>query len=177
MQSLWLHRKETSISCRSYSKHILLRHINNQGRKDYYWCKKKIAWNQEKEVVGNTKYNPNKIAIPPTWNENTNEGTKALNFDKKTATGLPILNERFVNWIYLSPFSNFKKLWGKVKIQKVGNYKLKIESEFDLCKKGILITEKTWKSCRNFYLSYGLMSIGLPCIISAIILKKLPPRE
>lgn len=119
----------------------------------------KISWAQDRKLIGITKYTPNSIAYPDNWLPTTNRGTKALNTrDEKE---MPILNERFINWIRLSAYSRFRKLWGRVEVPKSGKYRLKVESVYGLSKKQLVFTEQCWLGYRNYPLVAGLLIIGM----------------
>ena len=129
-----------------------------------------IAWQKEIETIGITLYKQGEIVISESWTPSTNEGTIPLN--TKTNSGLPILNERFVNWIYLSKYTNFRKLWGIIEAKEAGFHTLEIESIYDWSKKGIYFTEKSWLGFKNYGLVFGMIGVGLLIIISSFILKK-----
>lgn len=129
-----------------------------------------IARNSEINYIGMTEYNADQIAIPENWTVNTNKGTYPLN----TAEGssLPILNERFVNWINLSAFPNFKKLWGIVDVEESGNYNLSILSTYELAsKKEVVISEKSMLGIPNYFAVASMFIIGILSIVGAIYLK------
>jgi len=123
-----------------------------------------------KKIIGYTEYKPNEISIPENWTGETNYNTQPLNTFRRS--GLPILNERFVNWTLLAPFSNFKKLWGKVEVERSGYYDLLIDSKYDLPKsKGVIFSEKSVLGLPNYYavgcyLIVGILSIGASVYLS-----------
>lgn len=93
-------------------------------------------------IIGYTSYFPDEISIPINWTASTNKRATPLNTFKQS--GLPILDERFVNWVTLSAFSNFKKLWGKIEITESGNYDVVIKSRNSPGeKKSVFIAEKS----------------------------------
>lgn len=129
-----------------------------------------IAWKREMGVIGKTGYRASDIAIPRDWTPSTNEGGVPLNTTK--GSGLPVLDERFVNWIYLSTFPRFRKLWGTVSVQEAGSYSLEIESIFDFSKKSLYLTEGSWLGMKNYYLSQGLILSGALSVLAAFFFKR-----
>lgn len=134
-----------------------------------------IAWTKEIQVIGETGYRPRQINIPENWTPQTNKDSVPLN--TTVDSGLPILNERFVNWIYLSMFSNFRKLWGIINVETSGYYQLDIESIFDFCGKGLYFSESSWLGLKNYAVSYGLLLIGGLAILTSFLLKRLALAE
>lgn len=128
----------------------------------------KLTFHVDLKRIGITKYSPDEIIIPPKWTENTNKGTKALNFEGEP-NGLPILNERFINWISISIFSPTKKLWGVVDVKEQKKYVLNVESISDY-KKKIVFTTNSWLGFQNFWLPVFFLLISLLCLITSIIL-------
>lgn len=130
-----------------------------------------ITKNADKNMIGNTAYLPDTMSIPVTWNASTNQGTEPLNTFE--GSGLPILNEQFVSWIMLSPFSNFKKLWGRIEVPEAGNYNVTVLSNYKIAnKKAILITEKSALGVPNYYATVGFFVVAALSIVSSIYLKK-----
>lgn len=130
-----------------------------------------ISRGVDQNLIGFTEYTPDQIQIPMNWTNKTNIGTTPLNTFEDS--GLPILNERFVNWISLSPFSNFKKLWGKVSVEESGNYNLFIDSNYELAtKKSIFISEKSILGIPNYYAILGIMAIVVVCVLNILYLNK-----
>lgn len=130
-----------------------------------------IAWDSEKKVIGRTGYAAGDIAIPEAWTPSTNRGSVPLN--TTPASGLPILDERFVNWIYLSTFAHFRKLWGVVNVPRDGSYELDIESIFDFSGKKLYFTKGSWLGTKNYLFVGGLVLIGLSCILGSTLLKRI----
>lgn len=121
-------------------------------------------------VIGTTSYIPEEISIPENWTEATNEGTAPLN--TASDSGLPILNERFVNWISLAFLPDFKKLWGRVEVPESGRYNLTVESIHDLSEsKGILISRKSTMGIPNYLGSICIIAMGGLSILCAYYLR------
>ncbi|KAL6120882.1 hypothetical protein NUSPORA_02311 [Nucleospora cyclopteri] len=127
-----------------------------------------IASSRDMKVIGITDYKPDEIEIPMGWSKKTNEGSKALNFNGKP-NGLPILNQRFVNWLQISTFLPTKKLWGKVNVENEGDYNLIVKSVANY-RKHILIAQSSWLGPRNTYAIFAYMKIAIICIITALLL-------
>lgn len=138
-----------------------------------------ISWGKSRRLIGITDYSPGEVAFPEGWSPTTNEGTVPLNTYEDS--GLPILNEQFANWIHLSGFSRFRKLWGKIDVPESGDYFLEIDSIFDLSSKRIFFTEMSWLGYKNYYLVAGLFGIGLISLLAPTILeimeRRLPPPQ
>ncbi|KAI5169476.1 hypothetical protein PAEPH01_0748 [Pancytospora epiphaga] len=130
-----------------------------------------ISWKRENDIVKKTAYKADEIEIPESWTPETNRGSAPLNTSE--GSGLPILNERFVNWMNLSMFPHFRKLWGVMEIPKAGYYELEIESIFDLSGKKLYLTNKSWLGMRNYLLSAGLILIGIVSILLSALLRRM----
>lgn len=129
-----------------------------------------ISWRSEADLIGFTSYIPGEISIPEYWTSATNENTTPLN--TTSGSGLPILNERFVNWISLAFFPDFKKLWGRVEVPKSGNYKLMVESSYDLSKsKGVLFSQKSTMGIPNYLGSACMIAMGVLSMLGAYYLR------
>lgn len=120
-----------------------------------------IARKPDTDLIGITSYLPDQISIPENWTGSTNQGTTPLNTFE--GSGLPILNERFLNWITTSSFSRFKKLWGKIDNPEAGEYTMTILSDYELAnKKSVFITEKSILGIPNYY---AVMVFGLVAVV------------
>ncbi|ELA41479.1 uncharacterized protein VICG_01463 [Vittaforma corneae ATCC 50505] len=130
-----------------------------------------ISRGADMDLIGFTSYLPDQISMPINWTSYTNLNTTPLN--TFTGSGLPILNERFVNWITLSPFSSFKKLWGRVNVKQSGEYNLTIMSSYGIAtKKSLFICEKSILGIPNHYASLSFLIAGILSILAAIYLSK-----
>lgn len=126
-----------------------------------------IAFESEKKLIKPTNYNANEIVYPETWTIQTNANTKSLNGN---TPGIPILNERYANWISLAFFADFKKLWGRVYVPQQGYYRLQVDSKYDQAKeKAIYITSQSHLGIRNYLIAIAIMVIGGVGIISGIL--------
>lgn len=130
-----------------------------------------ITRSVNKGMIGFSEYQPNQISIPQNWTSTTNYNTEPLN--TFSGSGLPILNERFLNWVLIAPFSSFKKLWGKLEVKESGYYNVFISSKYDIAKrKGILFSEKSVLGIPNYYSSILFLVVGLLSMAAAIYLQK-----
>lgn len=82
-------------------------------------------------------------------------------------------DERYINWISTSPFSNFRKLWGVINVEKEGEYLLFIESTFPYGKKSLYFSEMSWMGTKNYFLSMGMIVSGVVGIILSLVLYKI----
>lgn len=112
---------------------------------------KNISWSSEVKKVKPTKYSLNQILAPPLW---------------KPYKEVPNLqgNERFVNWISLAPFNTFRKLYGKVYLEK-GVYNFTINSDYPYGNKSVVFAETSWIGVKNYFLAIlcictGILMIG-----------------
>lgn len=134
-----------------------------------------ISWGSEKKVVGISGYRPSSIEIPETWTPSTNKGQTPLNSAGRS--GLPILDERFVNWIYLSTFSRVRKLWGIIDVKEAGNYTVEIESIFDFSPKALYFTRMSWMGLKNYFLCASLVVLGVVSVLSGVCIRKCFPNH
>lgn len=130
-----------------------------------------ISRGADKNLIGFTSYLPDQVSMPVNWTSDTNSNTTPLN--TFPGSGLPILNERFVNWITLSPFSSFKKLWGRVNVERPGEYNLMIMSKYSIAtRKSVIVSEKSILGIPNYYASIGFLVVGILSILTAVYLDK-----
>lgn len=130
-----------------------------------------LVRNRELDLIGITGYSADEIAIPENWTPETNENTIPLN----TVEGseLPILNERFVNWINLSAFPYFKKFWGIVDVETAGEYNLTVDSTYEFAsKKEIYIAEKSILGLPNYRAVVTMFTIGILSVLGSIYLNR-----
>lgn len=130
-----------------------------------------ISWDANRKMIGETSYTPGEIVPPESWSPATNQGTEPLN--TVMGSGLPILNERFANWMDMASFAHFRKLWGRVHVEEAGDYELHLDSIYDLSDKKIFITQRSWLGYRNYTLAAGLVGIGLMALAMPAILDRI----
>lgn len=127
-----------------------------------------IVFKEDMKRIGITGYKPGQISIPETWTSETNKNSKPLNFEGNVS-GLPVLNERFINWINLSLFQPTKKLWGFVDVEEKGEFVLKVESISDY-KKRIVFTKNSWLGPKNYFLPVLFIVISIFCFTTALLM-------
>ncbi|RVD92108.1 Cdc50 [Tubulinosema ratisbonensis] len=115
-----------------------------------------ISWSSEIKNIKSTNYNLNEIEAPPLW---------------QPYTSLPNLenNERFANWINLAPFNSFRKLYGKVYLEK-GKYDFVVESDYPYGNKQIIFTESSWAGVKNYFLAITSIFCGIFMISGFFVL-------
>lgn len=130
-----------------------------------------ISRGVNRDHIGMTSYQPDEISIPENWTARTNEDTEPLN--TFAGSGLPILNERFINWMQQAPFSSFKKLWGKINVERAGYYNVTIESTYDIARrKRVLFTERSILGIPNYYASACFFGVGVLSVLTYMYLGK-----
>ena len=85
-----------------------------------------------------------------------------------------ITDERFMTWMKLSPFSDFRKTWGVIKTNlAAGNYKLDITNNWNAGifggNKYIVLSTTNLFGGANYFLAYSYLSIGGISILFAIV--------
>lgn len=114
-----------------------------------------ITWGSEKNLVKRTEYKIGDIVAPPAW------------MPYKAVPDLS-QNYRFINWITLSPFPTFRKLYGKAYLQR-GNHKLKVRSWYPYGNKAVVVSEVGWAGARNLFLSILMLATGCGLCITALL--------
>ncbi|RVD92523.1 Cdc 50, partial [Tubulinosema ratisbonensis] len=115
-----------------------------------------IIWNSQKNFIKPTSYDLNDIIPPISWSKNTD--LKKLN-----------QNKRFVNWINIAAFDNFRKLHGKIFLKK-GNHTLNISSNKNYQNIKIVFAETSSFGVRNIFLSLSLIALGIFSLVSSVII-------
>ncbi|TBU15298.1 Cdc50-like protein [Ordospora colligata] len=116
-----------------------------------------ISWKSERDSIKPSGYTRDEVASPPAW---------------PVYKEIPDLhlNERFVNWIYISPFPSFRKLWGTAYMDQEGDYTLKITSNFPYGKKYLTIAQSSVIGTKNYFISVGMFFIGLVMILASMLM-------
>lgn len=115
-----------------------------------------IAWKSEMDHLKPPGYTRDEVVPPPLWQ------------DYVEIPNLSI-NERFVNWIYIAPFSSFRKLWGIVDVEDAGNYMLNVQSHFPYGRKNVTFAQSSAVGPRNYFLSVGMAVVGGSIILMAFL--------
>jgi len=129
-----------------------------------------ISWGRERDLIGMTDYEVGEFAYPPSWIPG--EQSDGIPLNTTRGSGLPELDERFVNWIYLSAFPRARKLWGILDVPRDGEYPLNVQSFFDLSNKNIYITTEPWASFRNYFVPITLFTVGILSFFTALYVSK-----
>lgn len=115
-----------------------------------------IIWGSQKNFIKPTTYNLNEITPPISWPKNTN--LKNLN-----------QNNRFVNWINIAAFDNFRKLHGKTFLKK-GNHNISVTSDNKFNNDKLVLAQTSAFGVKNLFLSVSLLILGIFSFISSIFL-------
>lgn len=87
---------------------------------------------------------------------------------------IDVEDERFANWMQLSLFSNFQKVWGVINVNMVaGNYMIVIQNNWNsgIFKgtKSIVLTQLGPLANASEFLGYAYISMGTLCVVLAIV--------
>lgn len=87
---------------------------------------------------------------------------------------IDIQQERFMNWMKVSPFMDFRKTWGVINSNlQAGNYTVFINPLWDSSifsgQKWIVLSQTNAFGGRNYFLAYSYLSIGGVSILLAIL--------
>ncbi|KAG5860143.1 Cdc50-like protein [Encephalitozoon hellem] len=114
-----------------------------------------ISWESERSSVKPSSYTRDEVVPPPLW---------------PVYSDVPDLStdERFINWVYIAPFPSFRKLWGVADVGTEGMYTLNITSMFPYGKKYVSLAQLSVIGPKNYFLSIGLMFVGLIMILFSL---------
>lgn len=114
-----------------------------------------ITWPSEKSLIKPTKYKLDQISAPPLW---------------RPYTEVPDLSRNYwlINWLTLAPFPAFRKLYGKVSLEK-GRHILNIESSYPFGSKAVVFCETSWAGTRNLFLSIVMIFAGIVISVFACL--------
>lgn len=115
-----------------------------------------IAWDTEMDTVRPSGYTRDEVVPPPLWQEYAEVPDLSL-------------DERFVNWIYISPFSSFRKLWGIIHVEAEGTYVLNVTSRFPYGRKYVSLMQSSFIGPRNYFLCTGMLVIGVLMILFSLL--------
>lgn len=79
---------------------------------------------------------------------------------------------RFLNWINISAFTPFRKLYGRIDNMDAGNYLIEIDQKFFFGKKYIYLAESSWIGTKNYFFSLFLIISGFLSLLTGLILIK-----
>lgn len=123
-----------------------------------------IAWNSERNSVKPPAYTRDEVVPPPLWEDYVEVPDLSL-------------NERFVNWIYISPFSSFRKLWGIIYVEEEGEYTLNTVSLFPYGRKYMTFMQSSVIGPRNYFLSIGMVVVGASIILLSFLALRIDARS
>lgn len=116
-----------------------------------------ITWKYDRNFIKKTKYRFEDVVAPPGWQEYTNNELPNLRN-----------NQRYINWINIATFPDFRKLYGKVFLEK-GLYELKIGSTFPYGKKAVTLAQISWAGSKNLFLSTLMIVIGASLLLNGFL--------
>lgn len=116
-----------------------------------------ITWDSAYDKIKESGYTRNEVVPPPMW---------------KNYTEIPKLyeDERYINWIYNSPYYSFRKLWGRLEVPKSGTYILDVDSSFEYGKKSVMFTQTSWIGNKNYFLSTSMIVVSVLGMIAAVVM-------
>ena len=87
---------------------------------------------------------------------------------------MDVTDERFINWMKISPFTDFKKTWGRIdQALSAGLYRIEIGNRWDSSifggEKWVLLTTTNALGSKNYFLAYCYLVIGFLCLLFIII--------
>ena len=125
-----------------------------------------IAWEADKEAFINTNYSAEHIVPPPMFQK---RGFTEYTEENKNNI---VTSERFMVWMKTSPFSSFRKLYGKTSTMKKGTYLIDIESTYDVSSfsgtKTLILSGSSIIGTRNFPIAVLWISFGALILIVSI---------
>lgn len=88
---------------------------------------------------------------------------------------MDITDERFINWMRISPFSKFKKLYGRIEVTlEKGSYSVSIINNSDISKfkgrKSLIFEQQTLIGDSNIFLAILYIVVGFVSIMFSICL-------
>ncbi|KAG0419004.1 Cell division control protein 50 [Dictyocoela roeselum] len=107
--------------------------------------------------IKRSAYSKKEITKPPLWPK------LKLDLEK---------DERFFNWINVSAFTPFRKLYGRINGLKRGAYTLKITNTFPYGTKYIHVTESSFIGMRNYILSGFMIFNGFLALLLSLYIMK-----
>lgn len=117
-----------------------------------------IVASTDLDRIGITSYDDEMIELPWNWSVNTNKNSIPLNFHGNVS-GLPILDQRFLNWIQPSLFYPTKKLWGIIE-NPPAELSVNVVSTSKYNKK-LIFTNGSWLGFKNYMVPVIFFAIGI----------------
>ena len=84
-------------------------------------------------------------------------------------------NERFITWMKIAPFKNFRKSWGIITEKDLteGRYRLEIKNNWNASvfggKKYFILSETNVFGGKNSFLAYSYIAVGVIAIVLSMI--------
>jgi hypothetical protein len=126
-------------------------------------------------VANNTEVVINGTGIA--WPDDINYKFKNANLDFQW---IDVLNERFITWIKISPFPDFRKSWGVIREDlPKGTYKIVVKNNWNANifqgQKWVILSQTNSFGGKNEFLAYSYLVVGAISIILAIafVLRKI----
>ncbi|KAL8948465.1 MAG: hypothetical protein Q9222_005353 [Ikaeria aurantiellina] len=152
----------------SFSKPVLLNvEGRNQMNQTYNMTNKGIAWDSDRALYGQTKYNPADIAVPPNWKKQYPDSGYS---EENPPPNLDEYEELQV-WMRTAGLPAFSKLAMRNDKEKMacGTYQLDVIDNFNVTiyggTKSILLSTKTVMGGKNPFLGIAYIVVGGICIV------------
>lgn len=105
------------------------------------------------------------------WSDDKNYKFKNIDINRQW---IDMTNERFINWMKISPFSNFRKTWGVLQADlPAGDYKMMIRNYWNSSlfggEKWFVLSQTNAFGGRNEFLAYSYIAVGALSILLAMI--------
>ncbi|KAF2640953.1 CDC50 family protein-like protein [Massarina eburnea CBS 473.64] len=158
----------------TYGELQVLNAANNPNAKNYTFSKDNIMWATEKDLYGETKYNPKDIVPPPFWADQY----PADGYDSLNHSQLPNLhtNQAFQVWMRTAGLPTFSKLAQKNEhdvLNGTTSYRLTIADHFPVHlyggTKSVLISTRTVMGGKNVFLGIAYVVVGGLCVLLGTI--------
>jgi hypothetical protein len=120
-------------------------------------------------LVDNSEININSTGIA--WPDDKTYKFKNADLD---AQWIDVTNERFITWMKISPFTDFRKSWGIINDDLLkGTYKIVVNNNWNSSifggEKWIILSQANSFGGKNEFLAYCYLAVGALSIILAII--------
>lgn len=108
------------------------------------------------------------------WPDDINYRYKNINGSYQDYQWTNVESERFMTWMKMSPFMDFRKTWGIIRQDMpAGTYTLRIQSRWDSSifqgEKWFVLSQTNAFGGKNYFLSYSYLAIGGLAILLAIL--------
>lgn len=108
------------------------------------------------------------------WPDDINYRYKNLPANQSNLQWMDVEDERFMTWMKMAPFMDFRKTWGVINSNlPVGNYTLVINNNWNSTifsgQKWIVLSQTNAFGGTNYFLAYSYLAIGGVAILLAIL--------